>query len=209
MIASYQLVSRLKGLWGLADPNRKDAPQGKMAKLWAEKSGLPPKSELDAMQSRLSGLKKTIKTSTIAVFPVRISGKERRAGRRAARGNAHQKGLGHAEPVQTDPKLDIKPNTNQTRIVWDIARAFQDFLRKNPPAADYALLADYGIGRTPDGKTEVGGVQFVLCDRKGGWVLVDLRNSHQPDFQRINPQSPDDCNRLVVEAWQRSARGGR
>lgn len=200
MIASYHLVCRLQGVWGLADPNRGDAPEGKMAKLWAAKSGLPPKSEREAMQSRLNGLKKTIKTSTVAVFPVRVSGKsdEQVAVRLAEM--LSQEGFGRAEPAGADPKLDIKPSTNQTRIVWDVARAFRDFLRKNPPAADYALIADYGIGRTADGKTEVGGVQLVLCDRQGDWVLVTLRNSHQPDFRQINPQSPDDCNRLVVEA---------
>ena len=72
-------------------------------------------------------------------------------------------------------------------------------MRKNPPAADYALLADYGIGRSSDGKTVVGGVEFILCDRGGDWVLLELKNDHHPDFQRINPQSADDCNRLVVE----------
>ena len=200
MIASYHLVCRLQGLWGLADPNRKDAPEGKMARLWVEKSALPPKSEQEAVTVRLNGLKKRIKTSTVAVFPVRVSGKsdEQVAARLAAM--VTKEGCGRAVPVSTDPKLDIKPNTNQTRIVWDIARAFRDFLRKNPPATDYALLADYGIGRTPAGKTEVGGVQFIVCDRKGDWVLVTGRNSHQPDFQQIDPQSPDDCNRLVVEA---------
>jgi hypothetical protein len=200
MIASYHLVCRLQGLWGLADPNRRDAPEGKMAKLWAEKSGLPPKSERDAMKSRLGGLKKAIKKSTVAVYPVRVSGKS--DGQAAARlaEMLSRKGLGRAEPAGADPKLDIKPNTNQTRIAWDVARAFRDFLRKHPPAADYALLADYGIGRTPDGKTVVGGVQFVLCDRKGDWVMVAVRNSHQPDFRRIDPKTPDDCNRLVVEA---------
>ena len=201
MIASYQLVCRLQGLWGLADSNRKDVPEGKMARLWAEKSGLPTKNEQEAMKSRLNDLKKAIKTSTIAVFPVRVSGKsDAQVAMRLAK-MLTKEGLGRAEPVSSDhPKVGIKPSTNQTRIVWDIARAFQDFLRKNPPAADYALFADYGIGRTGDGKTEVGGVQFVLCDRNGGWVVVALRNSHQPDFQQINPQSPDDCNRLVVEA---------
>ena len=49
MIAGYHLVCRLQGVWGLADPNRQDAPEGKMARLWAEKSGLPPKSEREAM----------------------------------------------------------------------------------------------------------------------------------------------------------------
>ncbi len=206
MIASYRLVCRLQGPWGLADPNRKDAPEGKMARLWAEKSGLPPKSEQDAMQPRLNALKKTIKTSTVAVYPVRVSGKSDAPLAAWLAELLTKEGLGRAEASATDPKLQIQPSTNQTRIIWDLARAFQDFLRKNPPAADYALLADYGIGRTTDGKTVVGGVQFVLCDRKGDWVLVDLQNSHHADFQRINPQSPDDCNRLVVEALKKAVR---
>jgi len=200
MIACYQMVRRLQSLWGLADPNRNDAPRGKMATLWREKSGLPPQSEQEGMKSRMDDLKKRIKSSTVAVFPVRVSGKsDPQLAARLAK-MLTKEGFGHAESVAADPKLDIKPNTNQLRIIWDIARAFQDFLRKNPPVADYALLADYGIGRTGEGKTEVGGVQYVLCDRSGGWVVVALRNSHQADFQKINPQSPDDCNRLIVEA---------
>jgi hypothetical protein len=200
MIASYQMFSRLQGLWGLADPNRKDAPEGKMARLWAEKSGTPTKGEQEAMKPRLDSLKKTAKTSTVAVFPVRVTGKSNeqvavRLAELLSKGD-----FGHAEPVSADPKLDIKPNTNQLRITWDLARAFQDYLRKNPPAADYALLADYGIGRNRDGKSEVGGVQFVLCDRSGGWVIVALQNSHHSEFHKLNPQSPDDCNRLVAEA---------
>jgi hypothetical protein len=201
MAASYHLVRRLDGLLGLTDLNGKDAPEGKMAKRWAEKSGLPTKGEREAMKLRLKDLKKAIKTSTIAVFPVSISGKsdDQIAARLAAM--LTEKGLGHAEPIKTDPKLDIKPNTNQQRIAWDTAKAFKSFLRKNPPAADYALFAAYGVACThDDGKTMVGGIQFILCDRKGDWVLVALRNSHQPDFQRIDPQSPDDCNRVVVEA---------
>ena len=206
MIASYQLVLRLQGLWGLANPNRKDAPEGKMGKLWAEKSGLPTKHEQEAMKSRLNELKTAIKTSKIAVFPVRVSGKSNEQVAVRLAELLTKEGFGRAEPISTDPKVDIKPSTNQTRIVWDIARAFQDFLRKNPPAADYALFADYAIGRARDGKTEVGGVQFVLCDRNGRWIVVALRNSHEADFEQINPQSPDDCNRLVVEAITKNVR---
>ena len=135
------------------------------------------------------------------MFPVHVSGKsdEQAAVRLAEMLN--KKDLGHAEAVHTDLKLDIKPNTNQARIVWDIARAFQDFLCKHPPAADYALLADYGIGRTADGKT-AGWRRAVLPLRSQRRLGCGRgpRNSHHPDFQRINPQSPDDCNRLVVEA---------
>jgi hypothetical protein len=199
MLACYQLVLRLQGPWKLADPNRSDAPEGKMAQLWAEKSGTPTKGESDAMQKRLAGLKKAIKTSSLAVYPVRISGKSdpQTAGKLAEL--LAKAGFSRVEAADADAKLSIHPNTNQMRMAWDLARGFRDFLRKNPPATDYVLLVEYGIGRSADGKTQVGGVQIVLCDRKGDWVLVLVKNSHHPDFQRIDPQSPDDCNRLVAE----------
>ncbi len=200
MIAGYQLVRRLQGVWGLADPNRKDAPEGKMARRWAEKSGLPPKEELEAIESRRDHLKKQAEKSTVAVYPVRVAGKGDEQAAAELAEMLDQKGFAGAEAAGTDPKLSIQPNTNQLRIAWDLARAFREFLRENPPQADYALLADYGIGRTPDGKTHVGGLQFVLCDRRGNWVVVSLRNSHHADFRRIGPRSPGDCNRLVAEA---------
>jgi hypothetical protein len=200
MSACYCAFGQLQGFWGLANPNQKDAPEGKMARFWSEQSGLPPKSEREAIASRLNALKKTIKTSTVAVYPVRVAGRsDLQLAERLAEMLTKQ-GFGRAEASNTDPKLQVQGNTNQTRILWDTARAFREFLHKNPPAADYALLADCGIGHSPEGKTVVGGVQFVLCDRKGDWVLVDLKNDHHPDFQRINPQSADDCNRLVAEA---------
>lgn len=206
MLASYYLVYELRGLWGLADLNRKDAPKGKMARLWAEKSGLPPESEQEAMKSRLDALKRTIKTSTVAVFPVLVSarGDAQLAGRLAEMLTGE--GLGRAGPASANPNLEVKPNTNQLRIAWDSARVFREFLRKNPPAADYALLAAYGIGRTADGKTGVAGIQLIVCDRNGDWGLVTLRNSDHADFQQINPQSPEDCNRLVVEVLKNELR---
>ena len=206
MLACSYAVNQLRRFGDLADPNRKDAPEGKMAKLWAEKSGLPSKAEREAMQSRLKTLKQTIKTSTMAVF-VQVSGNssDAKAADALAEMLTHE-GLGRAEAISAELKFEIKPNTNQVRVIWDTARAFQDFLRKNPPAADYALLAEYGIGRFPDGKTAVDGVGLIVCDRNGDWVLVTGRNSHQPDFQQINPHSPDDCNRLVVEVMKNDLR---
>jgi hypothetical protein len=207
MIASYYLVSRLRPLWGLDDSSRKDAPEGgKMAKLWAAKSGLPSKAEREAMQSRLKTLKQTIKTSTMAVF-VQVSGKgsDAKAADALAEMLTHE-GLGRADAIGAELKFEIKPNNNQLRVISDTAKAFQNFLRKNPPTADYALLAEYGIGRFPDGRTAVDGIGLIVCDRNGAWVLVTGRNSHQPDFQQINPQSSDDCNRLVVEVMKHDLR---
>lgn len=39
----------------------------------------------------------------------------------------------------------------------------------------------------------------ILCDRQGDWVLVDLSNSDQPDYQEIKPISAEGCDTLLVE----------
>ena len=148
-----------------------------MAKLIAEKSGLPSKAEREAMQSRLKTLKQTFKTSTIAVF-VQVSGKgsDAKAADALAEMLTHE-GLGRAEAIGAELKFEIKPNNNQLRIISDTAKAFQNFLRKNPPTADYALLAEYGIGRFPDGRMAVDGIGLIVCGRNG-----DLGSGHWPEF---------------------------
>jgi len=82
---------------------------------------------------------------------------------------------------------------NVQKVLWDTARAFRDFVRKNPPATDYVAFADYGLS-----DTQVHYVHLIICDRAGDWVLIEMQNSHHPDFQRLAPESAADCNRLVV-----------
>ncbi|MEN6558040.1 MAG: hypothetical protein ABFC54_07660 [Thermoguttaceae bacterium] len=203
MLACYYTFQELRAFWGLADSERKDASEGKMAKLWAEKAARPPKKELDAMPPRLKTLQRTIQSNTVAVF-VQVSGKsDPKAAEELASMLTHD-GLGQAKPGEGDVRLRIQPSTNQTRILWDMARGFREFLRKNPPSADYALLANYGIGRSPEGKPIVGGVELILCDRAGDWVWLGLKNDDHPDFQRIDPHSANDCNRLAVEVLKQN-----
>ena len=42
-------------------------------------------------------------------------------------------------------------------------------------------------------------MHFVVCDRKGEWVIVDLQNSHQPDYQSIGVISRERCDQLLVK----------
>lgn len=84
-------------------------------------------------------------------------------------------------------------HSNQQKVLWDTARAFRDFVRKNPPATDYVAFADYGLS-----DTQVHHVHLIVCDRAGDWVLIEMQNSHHPDFQRIDPKSAAECSRLVV-----------
>jgi hypothetical protein len=38
-----------------------------------------------------------------------------------------------------------------------------------------------------------------IVDRKGEWVIVDLQNSHQPDYQSIGITSRARCDQLLVK----------
>ena len=41
-------------------------------------------------------------------------------------------------------------------------------------------------------------MHLIVCDQSGDWVLIDMQNSHHPDFERIDPKSAADCNRLLL-----------
>jgi hypothetical protein len=85
---------------------------------------------------------------------------------------------------------------NELKALWNLAREFRSFVRANPPAADYALYADYVFNPQ---NAEQGFVHFVVCDRKGEWVIVDMQNSHQPDYQSVGIISRERCDQLLVK----------
>ena len=77
-----------------------------------------------------------------------------------------------------------------------LAKRGRNYVRQHPVDSDYLLFADYWDSP----RTEATwAVHFVVCDRAGDWVIVDLQNSHQKDFQRINPKTLADGDRLMLE----------
>jgi hypothetical protein len=202
MLACVFIFTRLGKVWELADPERENVPEGKFAELMNKRSGLPSKEEIAAMEKRLEVLKEKntpMKEMKVTVYPIHLWEGSAKSGAAQLAKIISESGICQAEPSDIDTKLKIKGDPNEQKILWDTARAFRDFLRKNPPATQYALLADYGISPASDGKREAGGVHLILCDKSGDWVLVDFQNSHHADFQSIAPKSVEDCNRLAVK----------
>lgn len=184
---------RLQEFWQLEDPLRPNPPRGKMARFWQKDAGIPDKDELDAITKRMETLKKSIKTAACTVYPVRVG---RKSGKQCAVdlvAMLNEGGLCKAEASETDPALKIAGHSNEQKVLWDTARAFRDFVKKNRPTTDYAVYADYGLFGA-----KVHHVHVIVCDRSGDWVLVDMQNSHHPDFQRIDPKSAADGNRLLL-----------
>ena len=190
------LVERVRKQLGIPSSARDDSGKGKFARMSSENSAGPGKVEWAAMEQRKAVMKKTGKSAKVAVFPIRLSDDE------ASRTDAahlvellNKKNLCEAEVAESPLRVKIQYARNEQKLLWDLARAFQDHIRQNPPEGDYALLADYMFPH-PD---RAWAVHFVICDRDGEWVIVDFQNEHHGDFQRVDPKTHDDCGRLVAK----------
>ncbi len=178
-------------------------PHGKFARKWAEASGMPSDMEQAAMKQRFEKLKASIKTTQIAIYATCI-GEERNAESAARLAVSVAQHLS-CKAIKADKQVSFQrePTANEQKLLWDLARAFRDYLRASPADSNYAMLAEYFIN--PSGGP-AGAVHFVICEKSGDWVLVDFQNSTHEDFQRISPKSVEDCDRLTVERLTKQLR---
>ncbi len=198
MTCCHFLAERVRTLLGLTESDAKNAREGKMARLWAKKSGTPDKTEWDAMEKRQAAMKKAGRSAKVAVFPVRLSDDQASLTDAAHLAELlSKKKLCEAEAIDSPLRVKIEPSRSMQNLLWGLARTFQDHVKQNPPEADYALLADYIMDPRPG--RGAWAVHFVICDRAGEWVIVDFQNNHHGDFQSVDPKTFDDCGRLVAK----------
>lgn len=82
---------------------------------------------------------------------------------------------------------------NQSKMFRDSAASVGQYVRHNPIDTDYALLAEYLMGR-PDA---VGGVHGYLVDKEGKLAWGFGVNSHHEVFNRFSPDSEEDCTAIA------------
>lgn len=201
------LVKRLSPQLGLNEKTRKAARPGKMAAIMAQRGGQPPENETAPLPGRQKEMKKAMPNATLVVFSprVRAAGKATEAGNAADLAKAiHDAGLCKAEPAKESLLLKAsQADPNEMKVMWDLAREFRDHARKNRASADYVLYADYGFNPQ---HWQQGFVHFVVCDRKGEWVIVDMQNSHHRDYQSVKPTSKEDCDKILLNRLERYLR---
>jgi hypothetical protein len=163
-----------------------------------QRSGLPPENERAALPERQQAMKQALPGATLLVYPARIGGDAvDKASAADLAKMINDAGLCKAVAAKQSVLLKAsQADPNEMKALWNLAREFRDFVRTNPPAADYALYADYVFNPQ---NAEQGFVHFVVCDRKGEWVIVDLQNSHHPDYQSVGVISRDRCDQLLVK----------
>jgi len=208
MTMSVLLVERFGPQLGLNEATAKAAKPGPMAALMDQRSGLPPENERAALPERLKAMKQALSGATLLVFPTRIAGKEASV---LSASNVVRllNNAGACKAVQAQETILLKTSLadpNEMKALWGLASEFREYVRANSPAADYALYADYAFNPQ---NSDQGFVHFVVCDRAGEWVIVDMQNSHHPDYQSIGVVSRERCDALLVKRLEGYWKGTR
>ena len=168
-----------------------------------QRSGLPPENERAALPERQQAMKQSLPGATLLVYPPRIGGNQTSSSECNQHCHFLLNQAGFCKAVAADQPVLLKvslADPNELKALWDLAREFRDYVRAHPPAADYALYADYVFNPQ---NAEQGFVHFVVCDRNGEWVIVDMQNPHQPDYQSVGIISRDRCDQLLVKRLER------
>lgn len=198
MLITVALAKQLGLQLGLNEQTTRNAKPGKMARLMAQRSGLPDQEELAALRAREDKMRDVRQTLKLLIYPPRVNGQA--TGLDSAKELA--KRINDADVCQAVPATETVQLTasqrdpNELKVLWDLAREFREYVRQHPPQEPYVLCADYVF--TPD-HWEQGYVHIVVCNQQGEWVFVDLQNSHQSDYQSVQPTSREDCDRLLVK----------
>ena len=147
--------------------------------------GVPPEQ-----QQRIDALKAKGPGTSLTILPVRIGAEAWDRLTEVVGTFLEKQGLQSIELGKAAFKPEDKADMAR------LAVSLGEFVRKIPVDADYILYADYRFN--PE-NWEQGYVHFIVCDRKGEWVLAELANSHHPDYQSIEPISREDCDQLLVK----------
>lgn len=161
--------------------------------------GLGAPDERSALPARQNEFRTTHLKAVIAVFPVRIGPTlDTECAVNLAR-SLPRAGVCHAGGVVRPVAFVAARSEADEKALWELAREFRDYVRKNPTGADYALYAEYAL--SPAGP-ECRAVHLVLCDARGEWVVVDRLNFLAPDLRDLRPANKTDADALVVRRLQ-------
>jgi hypothetical protein len=189
--------NRLVPAMGLDKLPKKELAENKKQMLREIRAKEPPShSERTSMEKQLKTMKQAGASAGVLVYPARVGGDhtDPSCATRLSELFTEAK-LCQASVAKTGPVMEGSGWPNEMQVLWMFARNVREYVRQHPVDSDYVLFADYWFA--PAG--EVWAVHFVVCDRTGDWVIVDLQNSHQEAFQRINPKNLEDCDRLVLD----------
>lgn len=193
------VVDRLRPVLSLPPMAGEGGAEGPIARRWREKAGAPDQSERAGLDERARKFKTAAAQAKLLVYPA-LAGDEFSADSAAqlVRLLSEAK-LTQPTAAKDGPRPDVPGDANEQKVLWDMARKVRAYVQAHQPEADYVLFPHYLLGKDSLGRSQVGGVHFVVCDRAGQLVLVDFQNDHHADFNAVAPSTRADCDRLVAK----------
>lgn len=190
---SALVARRLFALAGWKEKRGKT--EGKFAKLWAEKSGAASAAEQEAMKGRLAKLRAARGKASLTVYPTLMG--EKPDAESAGRLAKLLEGAfgGGATAAAEASGVSVSPSSNQQKRMWDLSRGLRERVRANPPPTEYAALAEVLFDPASPGH---GGVEVVICDRAGEWVVVEFCNEVHEEWARLKPKAVEDVERVAA-----------
>jgi len=173
----------------------------------ARAGGGPKESELKVFRENFSRMQRDLPSSKLVVYPSCLINFEKHEWKpetpeRMIALFRDKHGI-EAYAVKTNPDVTFLPvGRNQMRFMWDRARAYAAWVRDahQVPEAEYAMFTDFIC--PPDSNCiRVGGVQVYIMDSRGNLCYTTLINSHHEIYQKIQPDSLDDCCNMAVKRF--------
>lgn len=167
--------------------------------------GGPKESELKVIRESFSRMQRDLPSSKLVVYPSCMINFEKHEWKPET--PERMIALFRDEPgietyaVKIHPDLAFQPvGRNQMRYMWDRARAYAAWVRDAHPVpeGEYAVFTDFIC--PPDSNCiRVGGVHVYITDSTGNLCYTTLINSKHEIYQKIQPDSLDDCCNMAVK----------
>lgn len=149
--------------------------------------------------------KSSLGSTSVTVYPVVVRGSEGPGSmvwdKAAAKELAlwiEEKKLAKVTLATDELQFAARPGMNQARMFRGSMTAFAESVKSTPPRTDYAMTAEYLMGRRG-----VGGVHVYVVSREGDLVYGFLSNSHMRAFRRIKPKTAADATRVAIDTMNR------
>lgn len=160
------------------------ARQGRMAQLWAERAGLPPDEEFDAMAARAREFRRGGENASLIIYAAKFGAAGREGDAAAVVEVLQARRKASARAAAQILAIDVAPDSNAQKQLWELAKAFRKHMVEQPLDSGYGLCVCFVP--VQDEKFEP---RLVVCDHEGEWVMVEMT---------IKAMSAEQCADWVV-----------
>lgn len=168
--------------------------EGRFTQIWRGLSGAPEPAEFAAMDERRAALRDGIASARFAVLPSVVTGRhDGDSASRLAAALAERFGC-RAVAVPDGARIAVRPDSNEQRRLWDLARGVRAAAPALAGRADHVIAVDLAVG-----EDAVAWVHIAICTAAGEFVVADWQNDQHPMLQRAAPRSLADAERFAVD----------